>query len=171
MKNNKKIYLIISILVMAFIFFQSSLPADLSDAESNWLISLIPGISEKTALELTFMVRKSAHFLEYTLLGLSLCLTFGKDRIGESEREKLNQANKVKVNDSKRAIVPVIALDKYLPWLIGTFYAVTDELHQHFVPGRSCEFRDVCIDSAGVLCGILCIFIYRRIRYPSSWIS
>ena len=31
--------------------------------------------------------------------------------------------------------------------------AVLDEVHQAFVPGRSCELRDVCIDSAGVLLG------------------
>ena len=28
-----------------------------------------------------------------------------------------------------------------------------DEVQQAFVPGRSCEFRDMCIDAAGVLLG------------------
>ena len=28
-------------------------------------------------------------------------------------------------------------------------------LHQYFVPGRSCELRDVMIDSAGALVGML----------------
>jgi VanZ family protein len=41
------------------------------------------------------------------------------------------------------------------PWLIGTAYAVTDEIHQYVVPGRSCEVRDVVIDSCGVLVGAL----------------
>jgi len=153
MKNKKRIYLIISILIMAFIFIQSSLPAALSDAESNWLIRLIPGISENTALKLTFIVRKSAHFLEYTLLGLSLYLTFGNNRL--TDRRWDNRKWKKTTG---------IFHEKYLPWLAGTLYAVTDELHQHFVPGRSCELRDVCIDSAGVLCGILCMVIYGRIR-------
>ena len=40
-------------------------------------------------------------------------------------------------------------------WCAGTAYAASDELHQLFVPGRSCQFRDVCIDSAGVLAGVL----------------
>ncbi len=40
-------------------------------------------------------------------------------------------------------------------WLFGTLYAVTDEIHQLFIQGRSCEFRDVCIDSLGVLTGII----------------
>ncbi|MBQ1935757.1 MAG: VanZ family protein, partial [Clostridia bacterium] len=34
-------------------------------------------------------------------------------------------------------------------------YAVTDEIHQHFVEGRSCELRDVLIDAAGALLFLL----------------
>jgi VanZ family protein len=37
----------------------------------------------------------------------------------------------------------------------GVAYAATDELHQHFVPGRHAAFRDVAIDAAGVLVGVL----------------
>ena len=39
------------------------------------------------------------------------------------------------------------------PALRAEVRAVLDEVHQSFVPGRSCEFRDVCIDFAGVLLG------------------
>ncbi|MDY6314114.1 MAG: VanZ family protein, partial [Clostridia bacterium] len=42
--------------------------------------------------------------------------------------------------------------------LCSALYAASDEFHQLFVPGRSGEFRDVCLDSAGALTGIL-IFI------------
>lgn len=37
----------------------------------------------------------------------------------------------------------------------GVVYAATDELHQHFVAGRHAAFRDVAIDAAGVLTGVL----------------
>jgi VanZ family protein len=37
----------------------------------------------------------------------------------------------------------------------GVAYAATDELHQSFVPGRHAAFRDVAIDSAGVLLGVV----------------
>jgi VanZ family protein len=37
----------------------------------------------------------------------------------------------------------------------GIAYAGSDELHQHFVPGRHAAFRDVVIDAAGVLAGVL----------------
>jgi len=42
-----------------------------------------------------------------------------------------------------------------LAWLIGSAYAVTDEIHQYFASERSCEIRDMCIDSCGVLVGVL----------------
>ena len=37
----------------------------------------------------------------------------------------------------------------------GGGYAVTDELHQFFVPGRSAQVLDVGIDTAGVIIGII----------------
>ncbi|MDO4562901.1 MAG: VanZ family protein [Clostridia bacterium] len=36
-------------------------------------------------------------------------------------------------------------------FIMCTIFAVTDELHQLFVPGRSGELRDVCVDMTGVL--------------------
>jgi VanZ family protein len=39
--------------------------------------------------------------------------------------------------------------------LAGVAYAVSDEIHQTFVPGRQGSVLDVLIDSAGVVIGIL----------------
>jgi VanZ family protein len=44
---------------------------------------------------------------------------------------------------------------------LGIAYAVSDEIHQHFVPGRLGSPIDVLIDSAGVLAGVLA---WRRVR-------
>jgi len=46
-------------------------------------------------------------------------------------------------------------------WLIAVAYAVTDEFHQSFVPGRTALATDVLIDSAGTVIG-LAIAIARR---------
>lgn len=75
-------------------------------------------------------VRKIAHFTEYAILGGLLVLLFRIRRV--------------------RMI--------WLPWLIGTLYAVTDEWHQSFSPGRSCDPKDVLIDACGVLIGVLISF-------------
>ena len=55
-----------------------------------------------------------------------------------------------------------------LGWSIagGIAYAISDELHQHFVPGRLGAAGDVVIDSVGVVVGVL---LAARIRnYHSS---
>jgi len=50
----------------------------------------------------------------------------------------------------------VRALGRELPaFLVGVAYAITDELHQHFVGGRHSSPIDVAIDSTGVLIGVL----------------
>ena len=41
--------------------------------------------------------------------------------------------------------------------LTGVAYAVTDELHQHFVPGRHGAAYDVAIDAVGVVIGVYLI--------------
>ncbi len=38
---------------------------------------------------------------------------------------------------------------------IGVLYAVSDEVHQAFVPGRLGSPVDVAIDAIGVVCGVL----------------
>ena len=40
-------------------------------------------------------------------------------------------------------------------------YAATDELHQHFVPGRAGTAVDVAADAVGVLLGVV---LYRSVR-------
>jgi VanZ family protein len=41
-----------------------------------------------------------------------------------------------------------------LAFLLGTLYAMSDELHQTFVPGRAGRPVDVVIDMVGLTCGI-----------------
>ena len=125
--------LIPAFVVMLLIFIHSAMPADLSSEESGWFVDVFTRIFPfLTSTEnLTFLIRKAAHFTEYLLLGLSL-------RWG---------------------------IEKSLPALsVGILYAVSDEIHQHFVPGRSCEFRDICIDAAGVLAGVLMMKLLLRRR-------
>ena len=47
--------------------------------------------------------------------------------------------------------------------LICAFYAVTDEIHQIFVPGRAFEWMDVGIDTAGAIIGMFAMAIIIKI--------
>ena len=112
---------------MGVIFWFSSRTADESTGQSNvfveWLINLF-GESELWV----FIVRKSAHCLEFT--GLALLINFA-----------------MLFTRGKRSIL--------LSTLFASLYGVTDEIHQIFVEGRSCEFRDWAIDTFGALLGAL----------------
>ena len=48
--------------------------------------------------------------------------------------------------------------------LAGGLYAVTDEIHQHFVRGRHAAWYDVLIDTVGVTIGVLAWSRLRRGR-------
>ena len=50
------------------------------------------------------------------------------------------------------------APDARMLWItvaLGTFFGVTDELHQYFVPGRFMDDKDLVADAAGVIAGAL----------------
>jgi VanZ family protein len=60
----------------------------------------------------------------------------------------------------------VRALERRVPaFLVGVLYAVSDEIHQSFVPGRHASPLDVAIDGVGVLVGVA---IYTRFARPPS---
>ncbi|MBQ3566320.1 MAG: VanZ family protein [Oscillospiraceae bacterium] len=79
-----------------------------------------------------FIVRKAAHFSVYGLLGILTCTASRFSRF---------------------KFYPLISAG------ICLLYAVSDEIHQNFVEGRSCEFRDVMIDFGGSVTGIAGIIL------------
>ena len=87
-------------------------------------------------------VRKAAHLLMYTFLGFFAANSFKY------------------ISRGKKAYIA--------PLCFASFYAVTDELHQLFVPGRSCELRDWAIDTLGALLGICIAFLIIRRKKPDS---
>lgn len=84
------------------------------------------------------VARKTAHTLAYLVLGV-LCMT------------ALFQYS------IRRGIRFAAAL------AVCVGYAGTDEIHQLFVPGRSGQLTDVCIDACGSLVGICAVLLIHRI--------
>lgn len=110
---------------MAVIFWLSSRTADESSAQSGALLEwLIEHFGDNGFTD--FIVRKLAHFLEFT--GLSLLIN-------------------ISLRQTRGKCMPLIAA------ALASAYAVTDELHQLFVPGRSCQISDWAIDSCGAILG------------------
>ncbi|MBR4006000.1 MAG: VanZ family protein [Treponema sp.] len=44
------------------------------------------------------------------------------------------------------------------PAVVISLYGIVDEIHQSFVPGRSCSFMDWCADTVGALIGSTLFF-------------
>ena len=80
-----------------------------------------------------FFVRKLAHFSEFLLLGFLSALAFTYT-----------------LTDIKKI---------YLGVVFSLLYCISDEIHQIFVPGRACQFRDVLIDFSGILVGTAVLFL------------
>ena len=143
-KNSIWLSLLLVIAVMVMIYgFSAQTGTEsgkMSGRLTTWVLNLIipdfenftPEKQESIRSTVGFLVRKTAHFTEYALLGLSLMLHIAQLH--------------------KKIVVR-------MPWLwawgIGTLYAASDEFHQGFVAGRGPSVRDVCIDSAGVIAGVL----------------
>ena len=47
--------------------------------------------------------------------------------------------------------------------IIGTGYAITDEWHQYFIPGRSAQISDILLDAVGVLTGIILVILLQKL--------
>lgn len=94
----------------------------------------------------SFCVRKTGHFGEYAILGLlfaALLMTF--------ERIRINKRN--------MAVLAGAGL-----WCM--LYAVTDEIHQGFVDGRSPKIMDVGIDMLGGTAGaVFLILLWKFYKY------
>lgn len=131
---------------MAVIFYLSHQPATESDKLSTGITEIIVENVQKVLPQnefdmnrLNHVVRKNAHFFAYLLLGIFV----------------LHALTKSGVLGFKAFF---IALG------ICVLYAISDEVHQLFVPGRSGQVRDVLIDSTGALVGIGLYLCVKNIR-------
>lgn len=132
MKNKHKLILVI--IWMIFIFIMSSFNAVKSGEHSYYIASFIARLLNiKDILLVVMIIRKLAHFTEYLILGI-LVSNWLKDYQNNT----------------------------HLNFVVCTMYAISDEVHQLFVPGRSCEVRDMLIDVFGAIAGIFLFTILSK---------
>ncbi len=134
----KKNHIIIALSWMAVLFWMllifklSAQVAAQSAGLSNSFTQVIVKIVDQLAMGFDWiitdhLIRKCAHFSSYLILGLLV----------------VNALTRSGISGIKTAV------------LICIIYAISDEVHQMFVPGRGPGVTDVLIDSAGALVGIL----------------
>jgi VanZ family protein len=104
---------------------------------------LFPGMSGETLEHLHHLIRKTAHFVEYAVLGVLVWRVVHFDP----------------------AFVSLSAGRQFcLALLCCLFYASTDEFHQLFVPGRQAAVLDVLLDTCGSGFGLLATWSFRKLR-------
>ena len=128
--NKKRVIIRIIIAVWLCLIWGHSLqPATVSEEESGFFLEYIGKILPflLTSDIGMFLLRKTAHFIEYLILGILLCVETKHEDKGFFKRFTM----------------------------IGLMIAFIDETIQLFVVGRSGEVRDMWIDFAGVALGTL----------------
>lgn len=154
----KKFAVLLCLLWIGVIFYNTSASGVVSNQRSMIVLNKIRAIYHKTEptvvskpqskapvveashIEgLNIIIRKNAHAFEYIVLAVLICNAFF--------------INKFR---GRGAIVYVL--------FMCLLYAVTDEFHQLFVPGRTSLVSDVIIDFTGAIIGLgLFYFSYYKI--------
>lgn len=142
------INIILIILWMGLIFVLSNDTAEESSKKSDGLIvrcvqdiikrDLSTKEKEKVLKYLVKPVRKSAHFFLYFVLGILI----------------INLFKSFELFNYKTILLAI---------LLCFLYACSDEIHQLFIKGRSCEVRDILIDTIGSLSGISVYYLFSKI--------
>ncbi len=141
------------LLWLVLIFILSSQPATQSNSLSKKVTEiivdkvgkLIPLDVESSTkvnwtLSLNHIIRKFAHFSMYFVLGVLMMNAFRETGIMGFKAIKFTL-------------------------VFCTLYAISDELHQLFVPGRGGQLKDVLIDGAGSAFGVMVYYIGLRLGY------
>lgn len=134
--------LLVSVAVVIITTWSSGQTAAVSGGASRGivqrLLSYLPGVyTQDTVAFLDYLLRKTAHFTLYFILGFSLTGCFQR----------------------QRRVSPVIAA-----LLTGAVFAGLDEFHQIFVDGRGPALSDVFLDTCGVAAGCLLRMELHKVR-------
>ncbi len=103
---------------------------------ATFYLSSQPNLPRAPGEAFDALVKKLAHVGEFALLFMLLARALGSGRYSPR------------------------SLD--VSWLLTATYAISDELHQSFVPGRHAKWFDVVIDASGAL--LLWAFLRGRLR-------
>ena len=128
------VFLLLTLLVLSFIFSNSLQTAEVSAARSGRLAGLLKAFFDPnnrlTDGQFDHYVRKAAHFCEFGALGFCLMGLFDSFAAKRKGRQR------------------------FAAFALAAVFAAADESLQFFSDGRAPRIGDVFIDSAGSLCGV-----------------
>ena len=131
--NRIRLCTVLLVLNVVFIWGNSLLPGSVSGAISGWIKDILASIFHFGSDDPSAghgLLRKLAHFTEFTCLGALFAWLYG-----------------------------MLQKPAWLALIYGFSAACVDETIQRFVPDRGPSFLDVIIDTSGVLLGIGIVLI------------
>lgn len=132
--KKKMVWHVLLFAYIIFIFSNSLTPADESSAESGFVLRLVHQAINAVGLNAPWLtehiIRKCAHFGEYTVLGILLFKSMRNLDFGAAVRRQLHM-------------------------LLLFFIPFVDETLQLFTEGRSGQISDVWLDMSGVITGTI----------------
>lgn len=171
-----------------FIFVMSAQPADESTELSMGVVwhiigFIVPGYDQMSPADqlywqqaLDHPVRKTAHFLEYAVLGALMLNAVVRVMGNQGDVEDAGQEGAEQENAcpedaareaagrvSARHLPAIFSKPTFIAWIFATAVAAFDEVHQVFVPGRAGMVSDVFLDAAGALVGVLLATLVSRL--------
>ena len=142
--NKRKGWILASILWMALIFCFTQLPYFTGEKTSKAIQHVVvkehntihtPNADHEEINVLNLIVRKATHVTVFGILALFLYKS-----------------------------LEIYRYSYILSWVLTFLYAITDEYHQSFMPGRVASFRDVLFDSLGAFLVLSFMFLIKRKR-------
>ena len=153
----KIIWTLLTVIWIAFIFINSLKTGFASSEASGLLVNIADDILAIFNIvikrdTLSFLIRKAAHFTEFSILGI---FTYNLMKLFSFKYKIKVYKN---VNISTYIIVLIICL----------IIAITDETIQFFVPGRANSIYDVLIDFSGSLFTVLIVVLINLKKIKST---
>lgn len=137
LQTKRRLWFFFAFCVVFLIFLFSSQNGEQSKETSGFFVALFPFIEDQE--QLTFVIRKLAHFSIFACL--AFCLFQAVDTYDISLPKKI-----------------IYTL------LFCILYAIFDEWHQSFTPERSPQILDIGIDSLGSFTSIALTNLYHKLR-------
>ena len=128
MNKRRRVYLVLTIAMLCFIWGNSSMSGTASGALSGRFLKYLAPLLAPFGNKAEFVLRKLAHFSEFTLLGFLL-------------------------SGLTRPETPTPWRTR--PFFLGLAAACIDETIQIYSPGRGSSLIDVWIDFSGITLGVL----------------
>lgn len=144
--THRVVLCILTSLMISFIFLNSALDADASSAQSLGLREFINSILSSLNINIILtekFIRKTAHFVEFFVLGVLLFATV-------------------------RSFMSKIGIRILYAPIIGFVVSCTDEFIQLFSPGRACQFTDVLLDFSGVCTAVFMLLLFSKLCKSSK---